>query len=313
MPKVVIAGASGLLGRASVDHFLRLGWQVVALERRVHSDGARSDLHDPATFKSVHWDPTIEIDNQWVRELADSEAVVNFSGASIAQRWTEKAISEILSSRVLSAKAIGSGIQSLGTSAPKVWINMSGIGIYGDRGTESLSEESNPGSGFLATVCKAWEKAVVDSPVENTKKVILRSSMVLSDSGGAFPQLVNLSKIVPTAFGNGKNVIPFIHVSDFVRIVVDSANGSFEGPINVCTPNPVSGQEFAKKLGKKLHRNFVVNVPRFVIQGLRALMQFPDETILLSQNSMPSKLIDSGFEFGFPTLDSCLNDLLPGS
>ena len=304
MPKIVIAGGSGLLGRATTHYFLELGWEVVICSR--HSQSGTSNQNK---FRHVVWLPESQDTEQFSGELSNTDVIINFSGASIAQRWTNKTKKEIVSSRVVSSNLIGHSILQAGIAESIVCINMSGIGYYGDVNEVEITEEAPNGSGFLAHVCNSWEKSATQFKDEIRNLVLMRTGMVLSSFGGVFLRLNSSAKILPLSFGDGNNYMPFIHVDDFVRIIELASNKGILGPVNVCTDQPITSRELALQFAEKYNRKIVANIPEWALKIAESMVQFPSEMVLFGQRAIPSKLIQSGFQFNFSTMKSCIDHL----
>ncbi|MBX7134604.1 MAG: TIGR01777 family oxidoreductase [Fimbriimonadaceae bacterium] len=299
MPKVVIAGGTGFIGRALVADFVGSGWEVVLLSR----SGSRN-----SEIRTAAWDGKRQGD--WSRELEGAEAVLNLSGAPIDQVWTDPAKEEIRRSRVDSTLAIGTALADL-KIPPKVWINSSAIGWYGDTGTFEVSEASPAGKGFLADTCEAWE-AAVDEVASPVRKVKMRTGVVLGRGGGALEPLLKLTKLgLGGAAGNGRQFISWIHLQDLLalyRWVVETPE--IQGPVNATSPNPVTNAVFMQELRSACHRPWSPPVPAFMLSiGARAIGTQPD-LILISQRVAPQIAEAHDFPFRFPTLREALKNLI---
>lgn len=265
--RVAIAGSSGLIGTALAKALSDRGDAVVKLSRA------------PAS-------------------LDGAEAVVNLAGASLAgKRWNAAYKQEILDSRVGTTRAIVA-------LAPRVLVNASAVGYYGSRGDEELPETAAPGDDFLAGVCKAWEAEAARAP---GRKVFLRTGIVLSKKGGALaPMLPPFKAFVGGPIGSGKQWFPWIHIDDEVGAILACLDTELTGPVNLVAPGIVRMADFAKALGRALHRPSAFPVPAAALKLL--LGEFAD-VALDGQRAIPRKLLDSGFRFRFTDVDAALKDL----
>ena len=285
-----------MLGSALVKVLVENGHQVTKLVRPGGPVGAGS----------IVWAP-----DQGKLELAALEgfdAVFHLAGESIAEgKWTDEKKRKILESRVRSTSLLCGRLKSL-SSPPSVAVFASAIGIYGNRGDEELTEESDPGEGFLATVTKEWEAAsdvLTDTAIRVVK---LRFGVVLSEKGGALPAMVKPFKLgMGGKIGKGTQYISWISIDDVVNIMqFVIREDQLHGPINVISPNPVTNAEFAADLGRTLKRPSAANVPAFAIR-LMVGREMADEMILSSTRVMPKKLMDAGYQFLFPDLQDALH------
>lgn len=296
--KVLVTGASGLIGGGLIKNLLEKGYEVSVLSRT------------PSIIKSVkvyQWDiKKKEID---VKAFDGVDTIIHLSGAGIAdKRWTKSRKQEIINSRVESTKLLYETISAI--NAPiKTFISASAAGFYGDRKDEILKEDAIAGSGFLAECCKQWEHAVDEGSNMGIRVVKLRIGVVLSSKGGALSELARpVSYFVGAALGSGNQWMPWIHLTDLVSIFEKAVeNNAFIGTYNACSPFPVTNFEFTKKLAKILFRPlWPIKVPSFV---LRIILGEMSSVILNSNRCSPQKLIDSGFQFRYPDLGEALNNI----
>lgn len=282
----MIAGGRGLLGDA-LRRALQPSNDVVILSRS--GDGDR------------RWDGRTLGD--WIGNLDGAMAVINLTGESVQLPWTPANRKRILDSRVESTAIIRRAIESV-ANPPKVWINASAVGIYGDRGDDWCDESSTPGTGFLAEVTKEWEDA------SRTDTVLLRTGVVLAREGGAFPKLAGLTKwFAGGALGSGRQFVPWIHIDDWVGLVLWRLAQPSPGPINLTAPNPVRNTELMAALRKRLGRPWSPAVPEFAMRIFGKVMGPDAEAVLASQRVRPAEAIKGGFAFQFPTIDDALRDL----
>jgi len=296
--KILITGASGLIGGRLIKNLLDKGYEVSVLSRT------------PSMIKSVkvyQWD----INNQEIdlKAFEGVDTIIHLSGAGIAdKRWTKSRKQEIIDSRVESAKLLFKTIQAI--DAPvKTFISASASGFYGDRKNEVLREDAKAGYGFLSECCTQWEQAVDEGSKLGMRVVKLRIGIVLSRKGGALSELARpVSYFVGAALGSGKQWMSWIHLTDLVSIFEKAIeNSALIGTYNACSPFPVTNFEFTKKLAQKLFRPlWPIKVPSIILKVILGEMS---SVILNSNRCSPQKLIDTDFRFRYPALEEALNDI----
>jgi len=292
-PFIAITGASGMIGRALVDRLRQNGKRVRRLMRS--PDRASSD--------DIIWDPargTLD-----PRALEGAEAVVNLAGEPIAQRWTGARREAIRESRVRGTELLSRAIAALDRK-PSVLLSGSAVGYYGDRGDESVDEESASGTDFLAGVARDWESAAVAARDAGVRVVLLRTGIVLAPHGGALERLLPPFRLgVGGPIGSGRQWMSWIALDDHLRAMEHAiATVGLHGPVNLVAPNPVTNAEFAATLGRVLGRPALVPVPSFALELLYGEMA--RTTILAGQRVLPKKLLRSGFHFAHPSLEEAL-------
>ena len=289
--RIAISGASGLIGGALVPALEKAGHEVRRLVRREPA-GAHEAFWDPA---SGSLDPST---------LDGVEAIVNLSGATIDRRWTQRRKREILDSRVDTTRLLASTAADV-DPRPAVFLCAGGAGFYGDRVDEILTEDSAPGTGFLADVCRAWEAAADPAREAGIRVVTFRHGIVLTGAGGALPRLrtpFNLG--VGGRVGNGRQWWSWVDVDDLVAAYLFALDGAISGAANLTSPNPVTNAQLTKALGKALGRPAVLVLPAF---GARlAFGQMAEELLLGGQRALPARLLEAGFTFRYPELDAAL-------
>ena len=235
--------------------------------------------------------------------------MVHLAGESVVGRWTKAKKARIRDSRVLGTRTLAEAVTGM-ESKPRVLVAASAIGFYGDRGDEVLNEESPPGTGFLAEVCREWESA--SDPVERAgvRVVQIRTGVVLSKHGGALGQMLLPFRLgLGGRLGSGQQWLSWIHVDDFVGAVQHVLGSeTARGPVNLVGPNPVRNAEFTTALGKALSRPTVLSAPAFALR--LALGEMADETLLASQRVRPGRLLASGYEFRFRELGGAFANIL---
>lgn len=301
--KVVVAGGTGLVGRALVQALVEGGTQVTVLTR--HPGGARLT---PGAVASA-WE---DVDGA----VAGADAVFNLAGEGIAdRRWSpaRKALLR-LSRTETTSRLVTAIIQS--DPRPKVLVNASAVGFYGSQDGRPLDEGAPAGRGFLADLCRAWEREADRVADVGVRLVKLRLGVVLAREGGALPKMALPVKLFQgAALGSGQQGLSWIHLEDLVRLtLVAAGDEAYRGPVNATAPWPVSNDTFTRLLGKALRRP-VLPIPGFLTAAaLRVLVGEMADDMLLSGNfAYPRKAQQLGFAFRFPTAEAALADLIPGA
>jgi uncharacterized protein (TIGR01777 family) len=293
--KIVVSGASGLLGSALVPALEADGHDVVRLVRR-----------EPADEREVAWNPAAgTIDPE---ALAGADAVVNLSGTNLDTRWTEKRKREIVESRVDTTSLLARTIASA-EPKPSVFVVAGGTGIYGDRGDEILTEDSSLGSGFLADLGQAWEAAAAPAREAGVRTVNFRQGVVLSREGGALAKMLTPFKLgLGGRVGSGRQWWSWVSLDDVVAAYRRALTGDLEGPFNLASPNPARSAQFTKALGRALGRPTIFPLPGLAV---KAVFGERGEAVLLEgQRALPARLLDDGFSFAYPDLDQALERAL---
>jgi hypothetical protein len=293
---VLISGASGFIGRHVAEHLATSGLRVGRLVRRA--------VRAP---EEIAWDPFAgELDPQ---ALSGWDAVVNFSGRSIAQRWTAAIRREILDSRVRSTHTLARAIAEA-TDGPGVMISASATGFYGSRGDEELTEQSASGAGFLSEVCRQWEAATGPAARSGARVVTIRMGMVLSPHGGALAKMLPAFRFgLGGPWGPGSQWVSWIAMGDLARSVEFALScEGLRGPVNAVAPEPVTASQFARTLARVLGRPCLARLPGFTIKA--AFGEMAQETLLASVRALPAALQGAGFEFASPTLEGALSNML---
>jgi uncharacterized protein (TIGR01777 family) len=293
--RILISGASGLIGNALVSHLKNDGHEIVQLVRR----GAKSN-------SEITWNPSKhELD---VSKIGNIDAVINLSGAGVGdRRWTKAYKAEILNSRVDSTATLVSAIHSMAIK-PKVLLNASAIGFYGDRGATEVDEQSAKGTGFLSDVVQAWESATESLHGTGVRVALLRTGLVFTHRGGALAKLLPIFKL---GFGGkiagGNQYWSYISIEDEVRAIDFLLNSEIAGPVNLTTPNPATNAEVTRALGKALKRPTLIPVPGFALKIV--LGEFSSE-ITGGVNVLPTVLHNAGFKWQHPTIDDVVSTVV---
>lgn len=296
--RVAVSGSGGLIGAEVVTALSAAGDEVIRLVRRAPRPGENA----------VRWDPEGGIVD--ASTLEGLSAVVHLAGENIAAgRWNAARKAAIRDSRVNGTRLLCDALAGL-KAPPKTLVCASAVGCYGDRGEEMLTEESPPGNGFLADVCRDWEAAAAPAARAGIRVVALRFGVVLTPKGGA------LSRMLPPfragfggVFGSGRQYLSWIALDDLPGIVLHAlANGDVRGPVNAVAPRPVTNREFTGALGSVLSRPTPFPVPAFALR--LAMGEMADALLLASARVFPRRLEETGYRFRFPELHAALRHLL---
>ncbi len=295
--RVLVSGSSGLIGSRLVTELTRARHEVVRLVRS----------RETARANAVFWNPeTGDIDHKGLDKL---DAVVHLAGENIAQgRWTQDLRRRIRDSRVEGTTLLCEALAAT-PSPPKTFILGAATGFYGSRDDELMREDSPPGEGFLAEVCREWEDAA-KSFVDKMRIVKVRTGVVLSVRGGALMKMLPQFRLgLGGKLGSGAQYMSWITLDDLVSVILFSLdNEVVSGAVNAVAPVPATNLQFTKSLGRMLHRPTFFAVPAFALRLL--LGEMADEMLLSSLRVHPAKLEKYGFTFRHPDLDTALSDLL---
>jgi len=295
--KILITGASGLIGQALTKQLNASGHTTVAAVRR-----------EPRRNDEVQWNPA-------TGEMSPSafdgvDAVVHLAGAGIGdKRWTDSYKMEILQSRTLGTALLADTMASL-DKKPSMFLSGSAIGIYGVRDDTELGEDAAIGTGFLADVCRDWEAASASASAAGIRTVLLRTGIVLSPKGGALKKQLPLFKLgLGGKFGNGKQWQSWISITDEVNAIIHLLTSNLSGAVNLTAPNAVTNAEFTRVLGSVVSRPAILPIPSF---GPKLLLggELADALLFTGQRVVPNALVADGFHFAHPTLDVALRALL---
>jgi hypothetical protein len=293
--RVAITGASGLIGRILSEHFQERGWQVLVLVRR-----------EPTAPHEIRWDP--ETGRVETAKLEGLEAVVHLAGASLAEgRWTKQRKRVLWDSRVAGTRSLAAVTRTL-RAPPRVWVNASAIGYYGDCGQRTVTEADPAGEGFLAELCQAWEAEV--APIsEVSRTVIARFGVVLSPKAGALAKMLPFFRLgLGGKIGSGRQFFSWVSPTDLARAVAFCIERkSVSGPVNLVGPNAVTNADFTAALGRCLGRPAVLPVPEFAVRV--RFGEFATEA-LSSLRVAPAVLQNEGFEFEHPQVEQALRGVL---
>jgi uncharacterized protein (TIGR01777 family) len=296
--RVIVSGASGLIGTALVPALRAAGHAVGRLVR-----GRAATVPGDVTWSPVEG----RID---AAGLEGVDAIVHLSGEPIFGRWTAAKRASIRDSRVNSTALLARTLAGL-ARRPRVMVFSTGSGFYGDRGDEPLSDASGGGTGFLAEVCREWEAAADPAIAAGVRVVYLRTGLVLDRRGGLLgPLLLPFRLGLGGPIGRGRRYWSWIAIDDLLdvfRFVLDSTD--LAGPVNTASPNPVTNGEFARTLGRVLGRPTLIPVPPFALRLVFG-REAADEALLTSARLVPARLLAAGFQFHFPDLEGALRHVL---
>lgn len=293
--RVLLTGASGLLGTALLRSLKSCGFQVVRL---VRGSASAED--------QIAWDPLQPIAPDTVSNF---DAVIHLSGETVVGRWTDAKKKKIRESRVVSTRNLAQALAHT-SEKPRALITASAIGYYGDRADELLREGSTPGTGFLAEVCREWEAAAHSAANAGIRCAQLRTGVVLSPDGGALKMMLPPFRMgVGGNLGGGRQWMSWIHIQDWVGAAHHILKTDLlQGPVNMVATKPVTNAEFTKTLGSVLSRPTIFPVPAFAAN--LAFGQMAEEVLLASQRVEPNQLVTSGYPFRYSDLRKALEAIL---
>lgn len=296
--KVVVVGGSGFIGKALCERLKYGGKEVVVLTRKPTPNFC---------YRQVVWDGKTV--GAWATELEGSDGVVNLAGSPITVKWTQENKQRIIDSRINSTTSIGMAVQGC-KNPPKVWINASAIGFYGNRPGETLTEESPPGTGFLAETCVLWEAAQAKFTTPETAQAIVRIGIVLGKGGGAYEELAKLAKnYLGGSIGSGNMVMSWIHLQDLTRLFSWIIDSQSSGTFNGTSPHPATNADFMKALRESLNRPWSPPVPVPLVKLVSSLKGVEPEVLLQDCRAIPKRALDSGFMFQYSLLKVALSEL----
>ncbi|WET50927.1 TIGR01777 family oxidoreductase [Chryseobacterium indologenes] len=296
--KIIIAAGTGFLGQNLEKYFTERGNQVYILTRK------------PTRKNEIYWDA--QTTGEWKNSLEQADVLINLTGKSVDCRYHEKNKAEIYTSRIDSTRILQEAVNTCSVP-PKNWLNASSATIY-VHSEKHLNTEENGiiGDDFSMNICKSWEEEFFRTPNNRIRKVALRTSIVLGNNGGAFPKLKMITKLgLGGKQGRGNQMVSWIHIDDFCR-AIDwiIQNKNINDVVNITAPIPLSNEVMMKKLRKQCRAPLGLNAPVWQLEIASILMKTETELLLKSRNVYPEKLLDSGFQFSYPTFDEAILKLL---
>lgn len=301
--KIVVTGATGLIGESLCKALIGRGDDITVFTGSIY----KAKLIIKGAKEYIYWD--YNKPGEWANFLNSKDAVIHLAGASIAgKRWTDSYKGTILESRKVSTQKLVQAFESV-RQKPEVFISSSATGYYGNAGDEILTEDSKNGNDFLSLVCRIWEESAVKAKNFGIRSVSIRTGIALSSDGGALKQMLLPYKFFMGGhLGSGKQWFPWIHIADLIRIYLYALdNPSVNGAINAVAPGQINAKEFAKYIGKTIHRPSFFPVP---LIALKLAVGEAASSIVANQRVIPKKLLDAGFNFKFENVDEALKDLL---
>ena len=300
MPKILITGGTGSIGTYLSNFLEDKGYEVAVLSRKRNTS---------SKFKTYLWNYKENFIEP--EALETSDYIVHMAGAGIAdKRWTKKRKKEIIDSRVATSEVLYKALAKC-KKKPKAFISASGIGYYGQQTTDKCFQETDePGADFVGKTCKLWEESVNKINELGIKTINLRIGVVLMKNGGALEKMAQPIRMgVGAALGTGKQMTPWIHITDLNRIILHAINdAAMEGPYNACAPKAASNHDLTKTLAKVLHKKLLLpNTPAWVLKIILG-----ERAVLLTEGSRVSsdKILSTGFEFKYTDLEEALRDIL---
>ena len=297
MKTIIIAGGTGFLGQVLEQYLSKQDYAIKILTRK------------PTKDNHIYWDGSTL--GKWTIALEQSEALINLAGKSVDCRYNTKNKKLIYESRIQSTTILGKAVQSC-KHPPKVWLNSSTATIYESSLNQQMTEDEGLiGNDFSMNIAKSWETAFNEFKLKKTQKAILRTSIVLGKTGGAFVPLKQLTKFcLGGTQGKGNQMVSWIHELDFARAVLFLIEQNHSGVFNIVSPQPVNNKNFMKTLRKSMGIPFGLSQPEWLLEIGARLINTETELILKSRNVIPEKLSQLGFHFKFENLEEALIELL---
>ncbi len=301
--KIILSGATGFIGRALVSRLLEDGHSVIILSRQAE---AFRKMPSPA-LKVEAWDGRTS--GAWVSALEGADAVVNLAGENIAGgRWTAARKKALRDSRLNSTRALVAAIATA-SKKPKLLVNASAVGFYGDVPHGDVTENSLKGRGFLPDLCAEWEGEAKKAEASGLRVVLLRFGVVLEKEGGALPKFLPPFRFFAGGpLGSGRQYFPWVHRGDVLGVILFTLqNPSLSGAFNVTSSGALTMKEFCSALGRAMGRPSWASVPSFVLKALFGEMS---DMLLTGQKALPVRLEQAGYRFRFPEAEMALRNIL---
>jgi len=302
--KVIVSGATGFIGTVLCSQLTARGYDVVVLSRNPE----RGAAHFSSNVTVIGWDARSAAG--WAKQADGAHGIINLTGENIAAgRWTRSQKEKIRHSRLAAGRAIIDALAQVSTK-PRVVIQASGIGYYGNRGDELLDETSSSGTGFLADVARDWERSTAQVEAMGIRHVIIRTGIVLGPDGGFLSRvLLTFRLFMGGHIGSGRQWLSWIHIKDAVDAMCFLLEKpDLHGPFNLCSPNPLMAREFFHILGSAMGRPSWLPVPGFALRIMFG--QMAEELMLSGQRALPKRLLEAGFAFSYPEAGVALRDIV---
>lgn len=311
--KVILAGGSGFIGTMLAHRFQLEGWAVVVLTRHppVQHPNGIIEVQWPARPIAGSSPTSYQTHGTWIHAIDGADAVVNLAGCSVNCVHTPENQRQILESRLDSVRVLGAALDQC-RQLPRVWMQASALGYYGNRDLPACDERSPAGATFLADVCSKWEKTFSSACPATVRPVVLRVGVVLGAEGGAFPRLARITRcFLGGSAGSGRQGISWIHEADLEEIVFQAVSReSMSGTYNACAPDPVTNADLMRTLRRTLHRPWCPPAPAWAI-GLVAknILGTDPSLVLEGQFAAPARLLAEGYQFKYNILPDALQHL----
>jgi uncharacterized protein (TIGR01777 family) len=301
--KIIICGASGYFGSVLAPFLCGLNHNITLISR------SALDYSLPSNAQYVNWDG--ETLGEWSNEFDNADAIINLSGRTVNCRYNEENKRQILESRINTTRLVARAITQA-RKPPSIWLNSASATIYRNEFERDMDEETGViGEGFSVEVCKAWEAALFEEDLPSTRRVAMRQSMIFGRSAPVFNVFANLSKLfLGGSQGNGKQYVSWIHERDCLRATLFLLENNLSGPVNVCSPTPLTNREFQKVVRESFGVKIGLSAPALAMEVGAYFMRTETELALKSRRVVPKRLLDAGFKFEFPTWKAACNDIV---
>jgi uncharacterized protein (TIGR01777 family) len=298
--RITVTGATGLIGTRLVGELQRRGDEVTVLSR------SPDRAHEALGVDAVAWDPMA--DRAPAEALSGRDGVVHLAGENLAQRWTASSRERIRASREQGTRHLVDGLRAA-EPRPRVLVAASGVGVYGPRGDERVTEDAPPGDDFVAQICVAWEREAAAAAELGLRVVHMRTGVVLDKQGGALKKMLPPFRMgLGGPVAGGRQYLPWIHLDDVVGMYLAALDGDgWTGAVNAAAPEPATNKDFSRALGRALHRPAILPVPGFALQILYGDMA---EIVTEGQRAVPGRATALGYRFRHPELDEALASAL---
>ena len=311
--KILLAGGTGQIGQSLIRHFLAQQHEITVLSRHVH-------IPSHTSIRSLQWDG--EILGPWAEVINEIDVVINLAGRTVNCRYTEANLKQMMDSRVNSTRVIGQALEQA-TKPPQVWLQMSTATIYAHRFDTPHDEDTGAIGGdeanvpdywsYSVDIAQAWEREQTRAHTPKTRKVCLRAAMTMTpDLGGIFDTLYRLTRLgLGGSVAGGKQMVSWIHEDDFITALdLLIHHDTIAGPINLCAPHPLSQGEFMRTLRQSMKVKLGLPATKWMAEIGAFVMRTDTELLLKSRYVIPTRLIELGMEFKYPSWPEATRDLV---